>query len=91
LHLVDIDAADFDASAWSISRRQLMQEIHARTADGHWITGPEVFRQVYATLGYGWLLAPTRWPLIGPITNRVYRWFAKLRLAWADRRGRVAT
>jgi predicted DCC family thiol-disulfide oxidoreductase YuxK len=30
-------------------------------------------------IGYGWLVAPTRWPLFSQITEITYSWFARHR------------
>lgn len=53
--------------------------IHARTADGAWLVGMEVFRKLYAIAGIGWLLWPTRLPIIKQLTDFLYAQFAKHR------------
>jgi predicted DCC family thiol-disulfide oxidoreductase YuxK len=57
-----------------------MGRIHAIRADGTVIKNVEVFRQIYSVLGIGWLYAPTRWPLIGPLVDKLYDIWADLRL-----------
>lgn len=62
-----------------------MGRIHAILADGSVLQNVEVFRQVYAALGIGWMYAPTRWPLIGPIVDRLYDLWADWRLKLTGR------
>lgn len=57
-----------------------MGRIHAVLADGTVIKNVEVFRRIYGILGIGWMYAPTRWPLIGPIVDKLYDIWADLRL-----------
>lgn len=57
-----------------------MGRIHAVMADGTVIKNVEVFRRIYSILGIGWLYAPTRWPIIGPIVDKLYDFWADLRL-----------
>lgn len=80
-HLVQHDIADpsFDANAHGIDLHEAMKTIHGRYPDGRVITGAEVFRAAYAAVGYGWLWAPTGWPVIKPIADAAYRLFAKFR------------
>ena len=66
---------------------QLMAEIHGRLPDGTWVTGVEVFRRLYDAIGWTWVIAPTRWPLIRNVLNVSYRFFAKRRLALTGRCG----
>jgi predicted DCC family thiol-disulfide oxidoreductase YuxK len=62
-----------------------MGRIHAVLPDGTVIKNVEVFRQIYTILGMGWIYAPTRWPLIGPIVDRLYSIWADLRLKLTGR------
>jgi len=56
-----------------------MGRIHAVLADGTVVKNVEVFQQTYDALGIGWIYAVTKWPVIGPIVNKVYD-------LWADKR-----
>ena len=49
------------------------------------IEGMEVFRRAYAAVGLGWLLAPSRWPVVGLLFDAAYRVFARNRLRWTGR------
>jgi predicted DCC family thiol-disulfide oxidoreductase YuxK len=57
-----------------------MGRIHAVLPDGTVIRNVEVFRRIYSILGIGWIYAPTRWPLIGPVVDQVYDLWADWRL-----------
>lgn len=62
-----------------------MGRIHAVKADGTVIQNVEVFRQVYDTLGIGWIYAPTRWPILGALVDWAYGVWASWRLAVTGR------
>lgn len=57
-----------------------MGRIHAVLPDGAVIKNVEVFRRIYAILGIGWIYAPTRWPIVGPVVDKLYDIWAALRL-----------
>jgi len=85
IRFTDFTAADFDPAAQGTSYEQLMQEIHGRLPDGSWIRGVEVFRRLYAAVGWGWLVALTRWPGVAHGLDAAYRVFARNRLRWTGR------
>ncbi len=62
-----------------------MGRIHAVLADGTVVKNVEVFQQTYDVLGIGWIYAATKWPVIGPIVNKVYDLWADKRLAVTGR------
>ncbi len=75
----DIAATGFQPSAYGLDRETVNLRIHARLGNGRVIEGMEVFRQAYAAVGLGWLMAPTGWPLLKPVFDAFYRWFARNR------------
>ena len=81
----DISTADFDAAAYGSTYDDFMTEIKGRLPDGTWITGVEVFRQIYTALGWRRLAGLTRLPLIAPTLVLGYRLFAKNRLRLTGR------
>jgi predicted DCC family thiol-disulfide oxidoreductase YuxK len=85
IQFTDIAAAEFNASEYRKSPSQFMDEIHGRLPDGSWIIGVEVFRQLYAAVGLGLLVWPTRLPGISHALNFGYQVFAKNRLRLTDR------
>jgi predicted DCC family thiol-disulfide oxidoreductase YuxK len=88
LILTDIAAADFQPQGRSLD--QLMREIHGRTPGGEYVTGVEVFRQIYQRIGFEKLVYPTRLPVIRQLLGLGYRFFAYLRYHHAARRMRKA-
>jgi len=85
LGLEDIATRGFDPGRHGLTRAQVMGHIHALLPDGRVVTGMEAFRRSYAAVGLGWLLAPTAWPLLRPLADRGYAWFAKNRLRLTGR------
>lgn len=62
-----------------------MGRIHAVRADGTVVKNVAVFQEVYSALGIGWMYAPTRWPVIGPLVNKIYDLWAEKRLVMTGR------
>lgn len=86
LAFVDIDDPSYDPSAHAgISYRAAMGRIHAVAADGAVLRDVEVFRRAYQLVGLGWLYAPTRWPLLRPLVDRLYGLWAGARLRFTRR------
>lgn len=85
IRFTDIAAEDFDPSRYGKDLDTLMAEIHARLPDGGWIRGVEVFRRLYAAVGYKRLVAISRWPVISQALDLGYRLFAKNRLRLTGR------
>jgi predicted DCC family thiol-disulfide oxidoreductase YuxK len=85
LEFEDIAAADFDPARYGTSRNELMRVMHGVFPDGRMVSEVEAFRQAYRAVGLGWLLAPTGWPILRPIFDRLYCVFARNRV----RLGRV--
>jgi predicted DCC family thiol-disulfide oxidoreductase YuxK len=75
----------FDAARYGATHAELMARIHGVLPDGTLVEGVEVFRRAYAAVGLGWLMAPTRWPLVRPLADAAYRWFARNRLRLTGR------
>jgi predicted DCC family thiol-disulfide oxidoreductase YuxK len=85
IRFTDIAAPGFDPSALSTSMDALMSRIHGRLPDGSWIEGVEVFRRLYAAVGFGPLVALTRLPGVSHALDAAYAVFAKNRLRWTGR------
>lgn len=80
LKILDITAPDFDPAKFGTTADAVMGSIHGVEPDGTLISGMGVFRRAYHAVGWGWLLAPTGWPVLKPLFDRFYRWFARNRL-----------
>lgn len=75
----------FSAESYGKTSDELMAEMHGRLPNGEWVRGVEVFRRLYAAIGFGWLVWPTRIPVISHITELGYRIFARNRLRLTGR------
>ncbi len=84
LILTDISSAGFEPGEYSLET--LMREIHGKLPDGTYVTGVEVFRQIYQRIGFSGLVAPTRLPVIRQFLDLGYRCFAYLRFKHAMHR-----
>jgi len=82
----DIAAPGFDAAAIGKTHADLMARIHARLPDGSFVEGVEVFRRLYAAVGFERLVALTRLPGISSACDLAYHVFAKNRLRITGRR-----
>ena len=89
LRLTDIAASDFQPVAGK-DLAELMKEIHGRKANGDFVTGVDVFREIYSRLGFGWLVSASRVPILQQVLDVGYRVFAYLRFKHASRRIRLA-
>ncbi len=85
IEFTNIAAADFDATAYGTTQADLMARIRGRRPDGSWIDGVEVFRQLYKAVGFGWIVAITRLPVISQLLSVGYHLFAKNRLRLTGR------
>jgi len=85
IRFVDIAAGSFDRSSVGVTWEALMDRIHARLPDGTLVEGVEVFRRLYATVGFKSLVALTRLPGVAQLLDLGYRWFAKNRMRLTGR------
>lgn len=91
--LTDIAAPDFDAAETGQSFEELMRAIHARfdatnEKPEQWITGVEVFREIYSRLGFATATNLSRLPVVRHMLYGGYRVFAYFRFKLAMRRMR---
>ena len=82
---VDIAAEGFEPAALGLDRAALMARIHGRLPDGTLIEGVEVFRALYAAVGFGWAVALTRLPGVSHALDLAYGVFARNRLRLTGR------
>jgi predicted DCC family thiol-disulfide oxidoreductase YuxK len=81
----DIAAEGFDAATVGLTWEALMDRIHGRLPDGTVIEGVEVFRRLYAAVGFGALVKVSRAPGVSQVLDVAYRLFAKNRLKLTGR------
>jgi len=85
IQFTNLAAPGFDAAAHGTTYEALMQRIRGRLPDGTWIEGVEVFRRLYAAIGFRRLVAISRFPGLSHLLGLGYRVFAKNRLRWTGR------
>jgi predicted DCC family thiol-disulfide oxidoreductase YuxK len=85
IRFVDIAADGFDAGSVGLTWQALMDRIHGRLPDGTLVEGVEVFRRLYAAVGFGPLVALTRLPGVRQLLDLAYHAFAKHRLRLTGR------
>lgn len=85
IQFTNITAAGFDPTPWGVQLDDLMADIHGRLPDGSWIRGVEVFRRLYSAVGFGSLVAVSRWPGVRHRLDLGYRLFARHRLRLTGR------
>jgi len=81
----DIARPGFDATVYGKSQAEFMGSIQGRDAQGGWIEGVEVFRQLYGAVGLGWLVGVTRVWGIRHCLDAMYGVFARNRLQLTGR------
>ena len=85
IRFTDIAAPEFDAATIGVPWATLMARIHGRLPNGSLVEGVEVFRRLYAAVGFNSIVAATRLPLVAPLLELSYRLFAKNRLSLTGR------
>jgi predicted DCC family thiol-disulfide oxidoreductase YuxK len=85
IRCVDIAADGFDAGRVGVTWEALMDRIHGRLSDGTLVEGVEVFRRLYAAVGFSRTVALTRLPGIAQALDLAYRLFARNRLRLTGR------
>lgn len=85
LRFTDIDAPDFCAETLGLTHEELMARIYGRLPDGSWVTGVEVFRQLYGAVGFKPLVWLSRAPGLRQTLDGAYRVFARNRLKLTGR------
>lgn len=85
IRFTDIDSPLFNGESVGKTYEELMAKIHGRLPDGRWIEGVEVFRRLYAAVGWGPVVAITRLPVISQLLTLGYKVFARNRLRLTGR------
>lgn len=85
IRFTDISGPLFTPSDYGKTLESFMVSIQGRLSSGQWIEGVEVFRQLYAAVGFGPLVALSRLPGISWVLDRAYAVFARNRLRLTGR------
>jgi len=87
IRFTDITSIDFSMDSIGKDYETLMGSIHGKMPDGAWVSGVEVFRQLYTAVGLGPVVALTRLPGLSWLLDQGYGIFARNRLSWTGRAG----
>jgi predicted DCC family thiol-disulfide oxidoreductase YuxK len=79
LRFEDISAPDFEAAPWGATAAELDALMYAVDATGQSWRGVPALRPAYGAVGRGRLWVPTTWPLLAPLFDARYAWFARNR------------
>jgi predicted DCC family thiol-disulfide oxidoreductase YuxK len=79
LNLVDISLGDFDPAVVGQSKQTLQDCLHARFADGQWVTGLDATLWSWRAAGLDRWAAPLTWKPLRPLLELGYRLFCRLR------------
>ncbi|MCM5704044.1 thiol-disulfide oxidoreductase DCC family protein [Larsenimonas salina] len=75
----DIQQPDFSTRYPDIDPDEARTILLARDGNDHTLKGLDVTHRAWSLVGRGALTAPLRWPLVRPVADRVYLWFARNR------------
>jgi predicted DCC family thiol-disulfide oxidoreductase YuxK len=86
----DITSPQFDPAKCGLTFDDVMGQVHGILPNGRVVKGMEVLRRAYAAVGLGWMLAPTAWPILRPLSDACYHWVARNRIRISGRGPRCA-
>jgi predicted DCC family thiol-disulfide oxidoreductase YuxK len=75
----------FDPDSLGMEWSAFMRRMHGRLPDGSWVEGVEVFRRMYAAVGFGPLVWLSRAPGVKQLLDWLYDRFAENRLRLTGR------
>lgn len=85
IRFTDIADPGFDPASLGVPWDTLMKKIHGRLPSGELVEGVEVFRRLYAAVGFERLVRMSRLPGISQALDLSYELFAKNRLRLTGR------
>ena len=91
LDLQDINAADFTERFPHIDPVQADRILHGELSDGRLLYGLDVTVLAWRLVGRGRWVSFLRWPLVRPVADRVYLFFARHRHRISGRFGRPSS
>ena len=76
LAVEDIGAIGFSPARYGLTQQEVTGVLHGVLPDGRVVSRLEAIRQAYQAVGLGWLVAPTRLPVVDGALDRMYGLFA---------------
>jgi len=77
LRLLDVHSCE--PAPGEPTRDAMLQRLHLRAADGSWLRGVDATVQAWSHTRWGFLFRPLRWPLLAPLADRAYDYWARRR------------
>lgn len=74
-----VDLHDVPKDSGRPTRLEMLGTLHLRTGDGHWLTAVDATVRAWSHTRWGFLFRVLRWPLIGPLADMAYRYWARKR------------
>ena len=80
LSLDDISSPDFNPARYGLSYDEVGRVLHGVKGDGTIVKGLDAVREAYKTVGLGFLVLPTRLPVVRTVCDGLYHLFARYRI-----------
>jgi len=74
-----VDVHEHEPAPGEPNRDSMLLRLHLKTADGAWLSGVDATVRAWSHTRWGFLFKPLRWPLIAPLANRAYDFWARRR------------
>ena len=85
LQFIDFSNSNYRPTDHGLNQCDLGRVIHASWSDGTFLTGVDVFREMWEAIGLGFVARFSRRPMINTLLVKAYAWFAKNRLRLTGR------
>ena len=74
-----VDAHSYEPGSDEPSRESMLLRLHLKTAEGSWLSGVDATVKAWSHTRWGFLFRPLRWPLLAPLADRAYDYWARRR------------
>lgn len=80
LSAIDIQAPEFDAARYGLTKARVHARLHGIDANGRVVEGMAAIRAAWRAAGVSWGMAWTGWPLVRQVCDLGYLVFARYRV-----------
>ncbi len=74
-----VDAHSYEPAPGEPTRESMLLRLHLKTAEGNWLSGVDATVTAWSHTRWGFLFRPLRWPLLAPLADRAYDYWARRR------------
>jgi predicted DCC family thiol-disulfide oxidoreductase YuxK len=78
-HLKLVDVHSHEPAPGEPTRESMLLRLHLKAADGSWLDGVDATVKAWSHTRWGFLFRPLRWPLVAPLADRAYDYWARRR------------